>query len=72
MAAGLATVSLTNPHGATITPHAVQNGMKLTLAAGGVNIERKSSQHLKGRSVRFHKELYVIYGDFTIWLVEAA
>lgn len=38
---GPTAVSLTNPHGVTIALHAVQEGAKLTLAAGGVNIELK-------------------------------
>jgi outer membrane immunogenic protein len=38
---GPTSVSLTNPHGVTIALHAVQEGAKLTLAAGGVNIELK-------------------------------
>jgi len=38
---GPATITLRNPHGVTITLHAVQEGVKLTLAAGGVNIDLK-------------------------------
>jgi len=38
---GPTAVSMTNPHGVTIALHAVQEGAKLTLAAGGVNIEIK-------------------------------
>jgi outer membrane immunogenic protein len=38
---GPATITMRNPHGVTITLHAVQEGAKLTLAAGGVNIDLK-------------------------------
>jgi filamentous hemagglutinin family protein len=38
---GPATVMLKNPHGVVITSHALLEGVKLTLAAGGVNIELK-------------------------------
>jgi hypothetical protein len=38
---GPATVTLKNPKGITIVLHAIQDGVKLTLAAGGVNIDLK-------------------------------
>ena len=38
---GPSTVTMKNPNGVVITLHAVQEGLKLTLAAGGVNIELK-------------------------------
>jgi hypothetical protein len=38
---GPATVTMKNGHGVTITLHAVQKGVQLTLAAGGVNIALK-------------------------------
>lgn len=38
---GPATMTMKNPHGVTITLHAVQEGVQLTLAAGGVNIDLK-------------------------------
>jgi hypothetical protein len=38
---GPATVTMKNPHGVVIALHALQEGVKLTLAAGGVNIELK-------------------------------
>jgi hypothetical protein len=38
---GPATITMRNPHGVTITLHAVQEGVKLTLAAGGVNVDLK-------------------------------
>lgn len=38
---GPATVTLKNPQGVTIVLRAVQEGLKLTLAAGGLNIDLK-------------------------------
>lgn len=38
---GPATVTMKNPNGVTIMLHAVQEGVQLTLAAGGVNIDLK-------------------------------
>jgi outer membrane immunogenic protein len=38
---GSSAVTMTNPHGVTISLRALQEGAKLTLAAGGVNIELK-------------------------------
>jgi hypothetical protein len=38
---GPATITMKNPNGAVISLHAVQEGVNLTLAAGGVNIELK-------------------------------
>jgi hypothetical protein len=38
---GPATVTMKNPNGVVITLHALQEGAKLTLAAGGVNIKLK-------------------------------
>ena len=38
---GPATVTMKNPHGVAITLYVLQEGVKLTLAAGGVNIELK-------------------------------
>ena len=38
---GPATVTMKNPNGVTIALHAVQDGVQLTLAAGGVNIALK-------------------------------
>lgn len=38
---GPATVTMKNPNGVVITLHAVQEGAKLTLAAGGVNVKLK-------------------------------
>jgi hypothetical protein len=38
---GSSTVSLKNPHGVVISLRALQEGAKLTLAAGGVNIDLK-------------------------------
>jgi len=38
---GPATMTMKNPHGVVLTLHALQEGIKLTLAAGGVNIELK-------------------------------
>lgn len=35
------TVTMKNPNGAVMTLHAVQKGVKLTLAAGGVNVALK-------------------------------
>lgn len=38
---GPATMTMKNPNGVTIALHAVQEGVELTLAAGGVNIDLK-------------------------------
>ncbi|HXG21631.1 MAG TPA: hypothetical protein VNN62_21465 [Methylomirabilota bacterium] len=38
---GSSSVTMQNPHGVVISLHALQEGAKLTLAAGGVNIEFK-------------------------------
>ena len=38
---GPSTVTMKNPNGVVITLHALQEGAKLTLAAGGVNIKLK-------------------------------
>ena len=38
---GPGTVTMKNRHGATITLHAVEKGVQLTLAAGGVNVALK-------------------------------
>lgn len=38
---GPATITMKNPNGVTITLHAVQKGVELTLATGGVNIDLK-------------------------------
>jgi hypothetical protein len=38
---GSSSVTMQNPHGVVISLHALQEGAKLTLAAGGVNIELK-------------------------------
>jgi len=38
---GPSTVTMKNPNGVVITLHALQEGLKLTLAAGGVNIALK-------------------------------
>jgi outer membrane immunogenic protein len=38
---GPASVTMKNPHGVALSLHALQAGVKLTLAAGGVNIELK-------------------------------
>lgn len=38
---GPATITMKNPHGVTITLHAVQEGAQLKLAAGGMNIDLK-------------------------------
>jgi len=38
---GPATITMKNPNGVVITLHAVQQGVQLKLAAGGVNIEFK-------------------------------
>jgi hypothetical protein len=38
---GPATITMKNPHGVTITLHAVQEGAQLKLAAGGVNVDLK-------------------------------
>jgi len=38
---GPSTITMKNPNGVVITLHALQEGAKLTLAAGGVNIEVK-------------------------------
>jgi len=39
---GSATITMKNPHGVTMTLHAVQEGVQLKLAAGGVNVALKS------------------------------
>lgn len=38
---GPSTVTMKNPHGVTLTLHAVQEGAQLKLAAGGVNVDLK-------------------------------
>jgi len=38
---GPATITMKNPHGVTLTLHAVQKGVQLKLAAGGVNVDLK-------------------------------
>jgi outer membrane immunogenic protein len=38
---GPATITMKNPHGVTITLHAVQEGVQLKLAAGGLNVDLK-------------------------------
>jgi hypothetical protein len=47
---GPAAVTMKNPHEVTMVLHAVQEGVQLTLAAGGVNIDLSGGRQLAGVS----------------------
>ena len=46
---GPATVTMRNPNGVTLALHAIQKGVKLTLAAEGVNIKLQHAAHRRQR-----------------------